>query len=413
VGEVFTYLGGSFTIQGGLVNDVVYNGVMDASTRIGRLALKPMQKLELLYTYVLPGFYHLMIADPPSLPNIRLLDSALRRLVRVFFHLPSDVNDAFFHTRKADGGLGLPRLEHLVRAANVKAFAACLRIDDPVLRVFLDDNLLGKIQASAESIGLPWPPSNRDIINWKYDQKKAAFAAWSALPSQGKGIRSFKGNRVGNSWLYADELFPGQVIDLIRLRTNTFPTLEYLARQQPRDSIACRRCSLRDETLGHVLGECPAGRPGRLARHDRVVDEVEGVALENGLVVAKEQLFTPDPSPEDPSPEPLRPDLVIVSPDSALVVDVTVRMEQDNSLAEAALEKTRKYSTLDSVIQRRFNVTSFKVLPIVIGARGGLPAATVRAFREVGISDNLRLKSIINKVLSSSISIARAHIDMR
>lgn len=411
VDEPFRYLGATFTVHKGLGNDLHYSQVEVVSAKVMGLALKPMQKLDLLYTYVLPAFYHLFIADPPGVHRLRLLDSALRRIVRSFFHLPLCVTDEFFHSMRRDGGLGLPKLEVLVRAANVKAVASLLRLGDPVVDAVFDPVFREKIRVSCLGLGLPWPPSDRDVQKLKFDTKKECFARWAQLPSQGRGVRSFKGNKVGNSWLFASELFPGEEIDLMRLRTNTFPTLEFLARQAPRDSISCRRCGLRNETLGHVLGECPAGRPVRLVRHDRVVDLIGDTALGNGLTVAKEQLFTPD-AVDGVLQEPLRPDLVVVSPDSALIVDVTVRFEQENSLAEAFHEKTRKYSPLFGVVGRTFGVPTVRVVPIVLGARGGFPVDAVRGLVELGVEDVRVHKSLVMDVLRSSVAIARGHVDL-
>lgn len=104
---------------------------------------------------------------------------------------------------------------------------------------------------------------------------------------------------------------------------------------------------------------------------DDIVDRVQRCAEELQWVVAREQLF----KGED---RPLRPDLVIKTPGKAIVVDVTVRFEQEESLAEAAAEKSRKYKDILQSVMRDMDVRAAEVMPLVFGSRGGFPRATAK-----------------------------------
>lgn len=95
--------------------------------------------------------------------------------------------------------------------------------------------------------------------------------------------------------------------------------------------------------------------------------------------------------------ELLRLDLVVVSPDSAPIVDVTVRFEQGGLfIGQGCAGVDCKVFQAFLVIQRRFSVPVVRVIPVVIGARGRtLPSATVTGLAELGIADFLDLKSLL------------------
>ncbi|XP_046666829.1 uncharacterized protein LOC124358570 [Homalodisca vitripennis] len=209
IDEPFSYLGALFTVHRGLSNSNAYLSIRDAATRCSRLSLKPMQRLNLLCSYVLPAFFYRLIADPPGLVALRELDAFLRSLIRTMLHLPSAVASSYVHMRRADGGLGVPRLVDLVRAANVRALAGLARSDDPVLRSVLGDPRVGALASdSAAALGLNWPPRDEDVVAIKSQLRDTDF---SGLGSQGKGAACFRRNKLGNKWLWSEgELYPGE-----------------------------------------------------------------------------------------------------------------------------------------------------------------------------------------------------------
>lgn len=88
--------------------------------RIKKLSLKP-QKIELITKYIFPRFiYHLLI-NPPSDTVLKLLDSEVRQEIKTILHLMPSTGTGFFYAPKANGGLGLPRFEHLVKLGTPKS----------------------------------------------------------------------------------------------------------------------------------------------------------------------------------------------------------------------------------------------------------------------------------------------------
>jgi hypothetical protein len=78
-----------------------------------KLSLKPGQKIDLLTNYILP-IYNLML-NPPCDGVLKNLDDALRQEIKGILHLVSSTATGFFYAPKANGGLGVPRLEHIVK----------------------------------------------------------------------------------------------------------------------------------------------------------------------------------------------------------------------------------------------------------------------------------------------------------
>lgn len=94
------------------------------------------------------------------------------------------------------------------------------------------------------------------------------------------------------------------------------------------------------------------------------------------------------------------------------MVDVTVRFEQENSLSEAAEEKTTKYRAILDSVKRDMDVEEAEIMPIVFGSRGGFPNATQRCLSKLGITSKYDLRQIMKGVLESTVSIARSHVDL-
>ena len=82
-------------------------------------------------------------------------------------------------------------------------------------------------------------------------------------------------------------LRPGQFINPLKLRTNTFDTRVLLGRELAEPDVLCRRCRLKPETLGHVIGECVAGRQALIERHNWLVGKIAERCRNNALEICR------------------------------------------------------------------------------------------------------------------------------
>lgn len=229
---------------------------MDAIGRVNRLLLKLWQKLDLSCNYVKPGYLHLLIGDPPGLNKLRSLDRDIRGITNDMFHLPDHTTNQLLYCSKKDGGMAVPELTDLVIAAKLKGLASLCASGDPLAERLFRGRGEAMARKTARSMRLQWPSSIPEIIKWKDSRRKERSLEWAKQPTQGKGVECFRGNRVGNRWLTRTDLASGEEIDMLRIRSKTFPTKEYMARHGEVDTIF-RGCRAAPEKSRENIGSMP------------------------------------------------------------------------------------------------------------------------------------------------------------
>lgn len=120
---------------------------------------------------------------------------------------------------------------------------------------------------------------------------------------------------------------------------------------------------------------------------------------------------TKEPTVRLPSGGNLKLDLVIQNRERVLVVDVPVRHEDKDYLAQGRIDKIQKYSQLLPLLQERFGATSGEVLPLVVGTRGAMPKETRLALAKLGITARKTLLTISLMAHRSSIEIYHEFTD--
>jgi hypothetical protein len=111
----------------------------------------------------------------------------------------------------------------------------------------------------------------------------------------------------------------------------------------------CRRCGAQHDTLGHILGLCTSTKVQRIDRHD----EIKNLIADEATKKDKETAVTLEPTIRTPASGNLKPDLVVQSQGRVFVVDVTVRHEDGNLLAQGRQAKLEKYERLLPTLQEQ------------------------------------------------------------
>ena len=111
--EVIRYLGAKIKPWQGLVDSFELNAMVEILSRVKRLALKPMQKIELLRVYLMPKYMYGLICKPPHVVTLRAIDCLIRKEVKGFLRIHETVCNEMVYTPKRSGGLGLPEGERL------------------------------------------------------------------------------------------------------------------------------------------------------------------------------------------------------------------------------------------------------------------------------------------------------------
>ncbi len=172
------------------------------------------------------------------------------RTVKRWLHLHESTTNALLYSRKGTGGLGIPKLATEVPIQRIATLHKFLESTDQVVRGFAEEaGAAAEIDHWCEITGLPHPEKGKRFKpNWREDQ----VGMWRGLIAQGVGIDSWRG-AVSNACLKNHRLLSEtNFTNLLKMRTNTYPTRAVLARGR-RVPVECRRCGYERETLAHVM----------------------------------------------------------------------------------------------------------------------------------------------------------------
>ena len=399
-GEVTKYLGmriGAYPVEGNIEGKLA-----DMIARIDKYPLKPSQKLEILQKYCLPKLYYTLGANSYSGNCLRGLDVRIKRTVKEWLKLPSSTPDGLLYASIGNGGLGLPLLRWTALEANIKRLSKVVGSKDPVIQELakhtgLDQILAKKRRALGDRPG-----------RWRHRVLKQ----WQSLRLAGSGIEEFSSNPNSNSWLDrrgdGRVLKEGEWLTALKLRAGNFPTRAAMSIVDRTRNKSCRRCSCPNETLGHILGQCPFVKGKRIKRHDHIVNLVSDEIKKShppGCVRTWSE-----PTLRDGEGNNWRPDLVVSIPAGTYIVDVTVRYEGDGGRLHAAYqEKERKYQCIRSAAADlcATPTDSVTVVPIVLGSRGAIPQFTTEALTILGLKRRGFWRCLARRALLTSLDMLR------
>ncbi|CAK9834364.1 Retrovirus-related Pol polyprotein from type-1 retrotransposable element R2 (Fragment) [Anthophora retusa] len=319
-------------------------------------------------------------------------------------HLPASTSIGFCYTPRKHGGLGLLRLKNTIMLAQLKGGIKMSQSYDKVTKLALErTNLMKFYKDTANSYNLSWPPNIKEIETEKIKQKKLDQKDWHDKHLQGQGVQYFANDTIGNSWLRDPTLLRGsRFIDAIRLRTNTVGTKVVLSQIKPSADIMCRRCHLKSETLGHILGQCIETKPKRIKRHNDICELLVKQLSKTGIVYSEAKI--------QGNGELKKPDIIYKNDNKLAIIDVTVRYEDRRSLHDAMEEKIKKYKNIAEQLKIQMGCETTEVIPIVIGSRGAIPKETKDRILQLGFrKPEILTASLI--ALRSSIEQVNAFID--
>ena len=184
------------------------------------------------------------------------------------------------------------------------------------------------------------------------------------------------------------------------LSTNAIKVNVYKQKGSP----MCRLCGLKEETVDHLVSSCSKiAQTDYKGRHDRVAAFLHwslckqyGFArAENWWTHRAEKVLENDRCKllwdfairTDKVIKEHRPDIVILNKEKREAMLVDVAIPGDARVVNKELEKKVKYRDLSIEVQRLWELKKVKVVPIVIGALGAVPAAFRKHLSELCITD--------------------------
>jgi hypothetical protein len=167
---------------------------------LGPLAsLKPHQKVELMFRYLVPHYlYRLVVAIPP-VTLIRQLDQELRGVIKRICHLPQSTADGLLYSYcgMKDGGLRILKLETIALTSVLMAGLKFKHSPDQVMQaLWMNADMVRRLNSLAKATRVnPWPTNDpKDLDHYKLAMKRSELANWASLVSQGKSVMSFADN---------------------------------------------------------------------------------------------------------------------------------------------------------------------------------------------------------------------------
>lgn len=94
--------------------------VVKATAAIARMELKPHQKVEVIRTYLLPRFIYELVTSPPPIKMLKELDHEVKQVVKGILRLHPSTTDGVVYAEKSHGGVGLQRIEDIVKVSVIR-----------------------------------------------------------------------------------------------------------------------------------------------------------------------------------------------------------------------------------------------------------------------------------------------------
>ena len=356
-----------------------------------------------------------------GLGELKQLDIKTRKLMRLHrAHHPQGDVDRLYVSRR-QGGRGLQNAEEVVCREQNAMTTYFSRSKDPELIALMEhlkrENLL-----------------KGEVINKKDDKDKDEEnhkTKWKDKRMHGQYARDLERIADGaNSWnwLHQQDLkkeTEGLIIAAQdqALRTNMIKFSIDKTSPSPR----CRLCHNRNETVDHILSGCEKlAQSEYKKRHDKVAAAIHWCMCKKHHIQCEEKWYqhiaekvteTDDvkllwdfPVQNDHMIEARRPDIILVEKKKRNCVIIDISVPGDTRIVSKEEEKILKYQDLKREIKQVWNMTTVKVVPIVVGALGAVSTNFQKYLDEVDC--HLSISSIQKTALLGSARILRMVLDI-
>lgn len=392
--EQLKYLGHNYDRSGMLAPSA--SNLEQMLERLRRAALRPWQKIFILNRYLIPRLIHCGQTSNITAGKLDHFDRVIRKFVKATLHLPVSTPTAFLHAKIRDGGLSVPCLRHQIGVIYRRRLQRVSLQSDPDYYAAFQTPSFKRLMRRLDIIcqGIP---TSRNAVAQHWAMKLHQSALGSGLEHN---------TRASTSWIMNPPPFwSGQdYIRAIQLRIGLLPTGG--APYVNATAAQCRHptCTGRRETLSHVLQWCPVTHYPRILRHDKATQDLAKHLKSIGLEVQD----TPRIHTRD---NRYIPDLLVIDRKNHTgnIIETSIIWERGSSLLDAARLKKQKYDIpeLLSNVQANYNLQKKpKVLPFIVGARGGWPPQNDSIWRHYKLPDTLQ-RTIVCNVLRYGSSIHR------
>ncbi|KAL1415299.1 hypothetical protein MTO96_029570 [Rhipicephalus appendiculatus] len=421
--------------------------------------LAPWQRIDAIKT-VYPALNFAMRCRVYTKTDWRRLDKVVRPLVKRTLYLPGNASTHYIYGSAASGAVAIPVAAELHDICRVDSAFKLLTTADRDLRdmaladayavasarlgweatrseleAYLSGDIEGVFRTPATQLRPVWTEarkaSRRLHVAWSIAPDGATLTcadvtipsahrcrvmrsirevlaadhdrALLAQPNQRKVMACVSADRVSAHFMrtgafthFADWRF------IHRARLNLLPLNGAVMWGAADRDQRCRTCGYQRETLPHVLCHCMARSVMYVARHNAVVARLRKAASRD-YTVAFENRPVGDTG--------LRPDLVLVRSEEAMVIDVACPFENTpEAFSNARNDKVAKYQPVADYLRRRYQRVT--VAAVIVGALGAWDPANDRVLQRLCSRAYLRLlkKICVSDVVAASRRVYHEHV---
>lgn len=377
-GQNIKYLGTLFDPGGKSKHSAVR--AIESMKKLQHAPLKPQQKLMLCREHLLPKFEYELSHGEVTKGTLETVDKEIRKFAKSVLHLPDCTHNGFFHSRIKEGGLGLQSFVERVPNLIVNNAAKLDKSENLILQAVAASQTyihklrkLRKIKKSTDS-----------VKSVGQQGSTAACVAWRAS-NQGRHLEECEGSSISNAWLrrpVCSKLTGKDFVWACKLRAGVLPVRANTVWSEG-GIRTCRHGCHSTETACHVLQACRVSHERRIVRHDRICKLLAQGLEKQGWGVQREvTCVVPTGN--------LRPDIVAIRKETALVIDPTIVWEGDKGLTAHNRFKCVKYKALNSEeFRRKWNVKSIQIHGLPIGTRGCWAPDSLKLWKVAGLPRGL------------------------
>lgn len=310
VSDLWRYLGVDYKCDGPELLGVTLD---DELQKLSKGPLKPQQRVHILKAYVIPRHQHKLVLSRTSAKSLKRLDIVVRQRVRKWLSLPKDVPVAYLHAPVKAGGLGIPCLQLWVPLMRLNRLERAIENGSAIMVALRDCNLFKSIIHSCKQSLAVLQAERPTMLSYGTYWRNQLI-----LKVDGKDLEQAWVHRSSTSWNsnMMSNVSGEDYVHYHQIRANALPTRVRTARGRPNKETSCRGGCRRSETAQHVIQECHRTHGVRVRRHDRIVD-ILAEELRRKIRVLREQRIVV-------AGVLRKPDLILLSDDTAHVLDVQV-----------------------------------------------------------------------------------------
>lgn len=256
-------------------------------SNLKKAPLKPEQKLSIIKDFVIPKLLYGLQTPRVTKSLLKGADRIIKGYIKKSLHLNIHTPDCVLYAKVKDGELGLLELAGVVPNTFLRRISGLSSSPDPAVKAALESSkdVIKNFEKMAEST----PTDQR----WRAALIKCPYT---------KGLENAADDVVSRAWLSSKPKgWSGRdFVKAVQLRSNNLPVAGLPS--NPVHLRGCRAGCQKQETISHVLQNCPATHFERIRRHNEVVHKI-GFCLETCRVLkedpeTKQQEWKPLLSPE-------------------------------------------------------------------------------------------------------------------